>query len=75
MKVRKKFVRGALVNWTKLNHALSQMNSEEVIYALELENEMERPRKSFLKRLGQRYHGIRAEELKEEVDGVTTGSD
>jgi hypothetical protein len=68
MKVRKKFVQSAVVNWTELNKALSDMNSEEVIYALQLENERETPRKTFLKRLGQRYHGIRAEEVRKELE-------
>jgi len=67
MKVRKRVVERAVVNWTTLNRALSGMNSEEVIYALELENEREVPRKSFLKRLGQRYHGILAEGLRREL--------
>lgn len=68
MKVRKRFVASAVVNWTELNKALSKMNSEEVIYALELENERANPRKTFLKRLGQRYHGIRVEELRRELE-------
>lgn len=68
MKVRKKFVASAVVNWTELNLALSKMNSEEVIYALELENERAEPRKTFLKRLGQRYHGIRADEARKELE-------
>jgi len=67
MKVRKKFVQSAVVNWRALNETLSSMNSEEVIYALELENEREFPRKTFLKRLGQRYHGIRSEEVRKEL--------
>ena len=67
MKVRKKMVESAVENWTTLNEALSRMNSEEVIYALELENKREAPRKTFLKRLGQRYHGIRAEEVRKEL--------
>jgi len=75
MKVRKRFVKSAVVNWTTLNDALSKMNSEEVIYALELENEREVPRKTFLKRLGQRYHGIRESEVRRELDGATTSSD
>jgi len=68
MKVRKRFVASAVVNWIELNKALSKMNSEEVIYALELENEREKPRKTFLKRLGQRYHGIRADEIRGELE-------
>ncbi len=68
MKVRKRFVASAVVNWTELNKALSKMSSEEVIYALELENEREIPRKTFLKRLTQRYNGIRAEEVRKELE-------
>jgi hypothetical protein len=68
MKVRKRFVISAVVNWIELNKALSKMNSEEVIYALELENERAQPRKTFLKRLGQRYHGIRADQIREELE-------
>lgn len=68
MKVRKRFIISAVVNWIELNKALSKMNSEEVIYALELENERAQPRKTFLKRLGQRYHGIRAEEIRGELE-------
>lgn len=67
MKVRKKVVASAVANWVELNKALSSMNSEEVIYALELENERDKPRKTFLKRLGQRYHGIRSEEIRTEI--------
>jgi hypothetical protein len=44
------------------------MNVEEVIYALELENEQAQPRKTFLKRLTQRYNGIRAEEVRRELE-------
>jgi hypothetical protein len=68
MKVRKRFVASAVVNWTELNKALSKMNSEEVIYVLELENEREKPRHTFLKRLGQRYNGIRGEEVRRELE-------
>ncbi len=68
MKVRKKFVASAVVNWIELNRALSKMNSEEVIYALELENERAEPRKTFLKRLTQRYNGIRGEEVRRELE-------
>ena len=70
MEVRKRFVKNALRNWTELNECLASMTSEEVIYALELENEREQPRKTFLKRLGQRYNGIRAEEIKEELNDL-----
>ncbi len=68
MEVRKRFVKNALLNWTELNLCLASMNAEEVIYALELENEMVQPRKTFLKRLTQRYNGIRAEEVRRELE-------
>jgi len=67
MKVRKKVVEDAAMNWTTLNAALSGMNSEEVIYALELENKRDKPRATFLKRLGQRYNGIRMKEVRGEL--------
>lgn len=67
MKVRKRFIESAVVNWRELNLALPKMNSEEVIYALELENKRDAPRKTFLKRLGQRYHGIRDKEVRREL--------
>ena len=67
MKVRKRFVESAVVSWRELNKVISSMNSEEVIYALELENKRDTPRKTMLKRLGQRYHGIRAVEVREEL--------
>lgn len=67
MKVRKKAVEQAVENWLTLNKALSGMNSEEVIYALELENKRDTPRTTFLKRLGQRYNGIRMEEVRKEL--------
>lgn len=68
MKVRKRFVENAVKNWKTLNEALSSMNSEEVIYGLELENARGAPRKTFLKRLGQRYHGIRDKEVRRELE-------
>lgn len=68
MEVRKRFVKNALLNWTELNQCLASMNVEEVIYALELENEQAQPRKTFLKRLTQRYNGIRAEEVRRELE-------
>lgn len=67
MRVRKRVIEAATTTWTTLNRELSSMNSEEVLYAMELENAREKPRKSFLKRLGQRYHGILAEGLRREL--------
>jgi hypothetical protein len=67
MKVRKKAVEDAMENWLALNRALSSMNTEEVIYALEIENQRATPRKTFLRRLTQRYNGIRAEEVRMEL--------
>lgn len=68
--VRKRFVATALKSWTDLNEAISDMTLEEVIFALELENDMPAPRKTFLKRLTQRYNGIRAAEVKEELNDL-----
>jgi hypothetical protein len=72
MKARKKFVKSAVANWTSLNEALSEMTKEDVLFALELENERAEPRKSFLKRLTQRYNGIAAEEVRRELDEVSS---
>lgn len=69
MSVRKKFVVQATKTWITLNDSLTDMTAEEVIYALELENERQTPRKTFLKRLAQRYNGIRAEEVRRELEG------
>jgi len=66
-KVRKKFVSEILANWLTLNKALSGLNQEEVLFAMQLENESKTPRKTFLKRLNQRYNGIRFEEVKKEL--------
>lgn len=68
MEVRKRFVSNALKNWISLNECLSSMNAEEVVYALEVENERADPRKTFLKRLTQRYNGIRGEEVRRELE-------
>lgn len=68
MEVRKRFVAKAVKTWITLNESLAKMNAEEVIYALELENERQTPRKTFLKRLTQRYNGIRGEEVRRELE-------
>ena len=68
--VRKRFVTTALKSWTDLNEAIADMTLEEVIFALELENEMPEPRKTFLKRLTQRYNGIRAAEIRRELNDL-----
>lgn len=68
MEVRKRFVANAVKTWITLNDSLLEMNAEEVVYALELENERETPRKTFLKRLTQRYNGIRGEEVRRELE-------
>jgi len=68
MEVRKRFVAKAVKNWTTLNECLADMNAEEVIFALELENERRKPRGTFLKRLTQRYNGIRGEEIRRELE-------
>ena len=66
-KVRKKFVSEAMANWLTLNKALSGLNKEEVLFAMRVEGESKTPRKTFLKRLMQRYNGIRFEEVKKEL--------
>lgn len=68
MAVRRTLVRNAMENWLALNENLQKLDAEEVIYALELENEREVPRKTFLKRLTQRYNGIRGEEIRRELE-------
>jgi hypothetical protein len=68
MEVRKRFVAKAMKTWITLNDSLAKMTAEEVVYALELENEQPTPRKTFLKRLAQRYNGIRGEEIRRELE-------
>lgn len=68
MKVRKSFVANATSDWITLNDNIMELNTEEVLYALELENERTEPRKTFLKRLTQRYNGIRGEEVRRELE-------
>lgn len=68
MKVRKSFVADAVTDWLTLNEKIMELNTEEVIYALELENGRVTPRKTFLKRLTQRYNGIRGEEIRRELE-------
>jgi len=68
-KVRKKMISDALVNWITLNEKISEFTEEEVLYALELENEREDgPRPTFLARLDQRFRGVKIEELREELN-------
>ena len=68
MKVRKEFVSNAVTDWLTLNENIMKLTAEEVLFALELENERVSPRKTFLKRLAQRYHGIRSEEVRMEIE-------
>lgn len=68
MKVRKSFVSEAVTDWLTLNENIMELNAEEVLFALELENERVSPRKTFLKRLTQRYNGIRGEEVRMELE-------
>jgi hypothetical protein len=76
MKVRKQFVKRACESWRSLNEVLSEFTEDEVIFAMELENERETVRSTILKRLSQRLAGIRIAELKKELaDGEETGSD
>jgi hypothetical protein len=67
MSVRKKFVENAMKNWIALNEAISEMTADEVKLALEMENRRTPPRKSLVKRLEQRYHGVRSEEIRKEL--------
>ncbi len=67
MKVRKDWVREVTVDWLTLNARIMEMSLEEVIYAMELENARTSARLTFLKRLTQRYNGIKVEELKKEL--------
>ena len=67
MKVRKKWVSGIVVDWLTFNDNIMDMTTEEVIFALELENARKKPRVTFLKRLTSRYNGIRADEIKKEL--------
>lgn len=67
MKVRKTKVELASSSWTELNKFLSDMNEEEVIYALELENIRTTPRSTFMKRLNQRLAAVKIEAIREEL--------
>lgn len=65
--VRKRFVEEACRNWRSLTDVITQLNEEEVIYALELENEREKPRPTVMRRLNQRLARIKTDEVLEEL--------
>lgn len=67
--LRKKKVAEALASWIALNEAIGDFTEEEVIYAMELENEREGPRPTFLRRLEMRMRGVKIEELRKEMGG------
>ena len=67
MRARKAWVGEVCQDWLTLNAYVMEMTTEDVLYALVIENERARPRKTFLKRLKQRYNGIRAEEIQGEL--------
>ena len=68
MKARKSWAAEIMVDWLTFTDNIMDMNREDVIYALELENERARPRSTVLKRLTSRYNAIRAEEIKKELE-------
>lgn len=67
-KLRERMVNDALENWTTLNEKIVEFTEDEVIRAMELENEREGgPRETFVRRLTQRLRGIMAEEFRAEL--------
>ncbi len=68
MKVNKKWVQEIMVDWITFTDNLIDMTKEDVLFALELENEREKPRSTVLKRLKQRYNAIAAEEVRREIE-------
>lgn len=68
--IRKNNIRAWLSDWVTLNEFITTFTPEEVLYALEIENEREDgPRETYVKRLRQRYQSARGEEIKKELDG------
>lgn len=67
MAVRKAFVKDAMQSWIRLNELISQFTEEEVLFALEMENEQDERRETVVDRLQQRLRGIRIEEIREEL--------
>lgn len=68
MRVNKKWVQEIMVDWITFTDNLIDMSKEDVLFALELENEREKPRLTVLKRLKQRYNAIAAEEVRREIE-------
>jgi len=68
MSVNKKWVREIMVDWITFTDNLMEMSKEDTLFAMELENERDKPRKTVLKRLTQRYNSIAAEEVRREVE-------
>lgn len=56
-------------DWVTFTDNVTEMTLEEVLFAMELENEKAEPRKTFMRRLNQRYNGIREAEIRKELDG------
>jgi hypothetical protein len=67
--VRKDWVAKIMGDWVTFTDNVTAMTLEEVIFAMELENERGTPRKTFMRRLNQRYVGIREAEIRKELDG------
>lgn len=68
MKIRKELIkRTVLKDWISLNDYIMDLNEEEILYAMKVENERERVRRTFLTRLGQRYGAIKAAEIRAEM--------
>jgi hypothetical protein len=67
--VRKDWVAKIMGDWVTFTDNVTEMTLEEVLFAMELENEKAEPRKTFMRRLNQRYNGIREAEIRKELDG------
>lgn len=68
MTVRKAFVKDAMTSWIRLNEQISKFTEEEVLHALELENERgDERRETFVERLQQRLRGIKIGEIQKEL--------
>ncbi len=65
--IRKEWVAKIMGDWLSFTDNITEMTLDEVLFAMELENEREEPRKTFMKRLNQRYNGIREEEIRQEL--------
>ncbi len=69
MAVDKEWVVGVTRDWVTLTDNITDMTADDVLYAMELEGEHQKPRKTFMRRLNQRYVSIRAEEARKELEG------